>query len=418
MKDKKTWDWQTAQKEIPVNEWQHQFNWIEEPHVSPDGEKIASITNCDDAEFTVCTNGKVWDDRYEKIWSLRFLPDGRLAALVSNDEMWTVCIDGIGWETQFDYAWDLKATPDGSSVSVAVQKDQKFGMAINDIIWNHLYENITGMVLSDQGTTGAIVQVDPLAQADINTFDTGIFSAAQNGIAQSQKFMNIWDLSFDNQGKQISYSIRKNRLEYSVVKNNTPWTQNFESVWKSEFINKGNSIIAPVRQGGKWFLYKDDALFWNKQMEQLWKLEVHDDTQKIAAVVSDSFGKWTVWENEKPWDFHCDTMISDLFYTPDGKKLVAIVKNKGHWDLVIDGIPWNLKADKLWRPVFSSDNEIFATRIEKKGKYYLVVNKNIYNKSFDKVFEPQIDPNNNKILLKSIRNGIYSRQILAIETVC
>lgn len=418
MKDKKTWDWQTIEKEIPVKEWQSHFNWIEEPHVSPDGEKIASIVNSDDAEFTVCINGKPWDEIFEKIWSLKFMADGRLAALVSNDEMWTVCIDGVPWETQFEYAWDLKGTPDGSSVSVAVQKDEKFGMAVNDITWDHLYENITGMVLSDQGATGAVVQVSPLGQADINSFNSGIFAAAQNGVAQTQKFMNIWNLSFDSQGKQISYSIRKNRLDYSVVKNETPWNQNFQAVWKSEFIDQGNSIIAPVRQRGKWLLYKDNAPFWSKQFEQLWKLEIHDDAQKIAAIASDTFGKWTVWENEKPWDFHCDTMISDLFYTTDGSKLVAIVKNKGHWDLVINGIPWNLKADKLWRPVFSSDNKIFATRMEKDGKYYLVVNKRIYSEPFDKIFEPQIDPDNNKILLKSIRNGIYSRQILAIDTIC
>ncbi len=417
MKDERTWDWQTPKKEIPVKEWQDRFNWIEETHVSPDGEKIASIVNCDEAQFTICVNGDIWDDIFEKAWSLRFMPDGRLAALVSNDEEWTVCLDGISWETRFDYIWDLKVTQDGSFIGIAVQKDMKYGMAVNDTVWNHLYENITGIVLSDQGTSAAIVQVDPLGQADIDGFGSGIFAVAKDGVAQSQKFMNIWDLSFDSTGQQIAYAIRKNRLEYSLVKNNSPWNQTFQSVWKPKFVDKDNSIIAPIRQDGKWGLFKDGTPFWRRKFAQLWKLNVHDHTKKIAAIVSDKFGKWTVLEDEKPWDFYCDTIISDLFYSDSGNQLVAVFKNKGHWDVAVNGKPWNIKADKLWPPVLSSDNKIFATRMEKKGKYYLVVNGKTYQKPFDMVFEPRISPDNDKILLKSIHNGIYSRQILGLDAV-
>jgi hypothetical protein len=417
MKDERTWDWQTPKKEIPVKEWQDRFNWIEEGNVSPDGEKIASIVNCDEAEFTICVNGDTWDETFEKTWSLRFLPDGRLAALVSNDEEWTACIDGISWETKFDYIWDLKSTPDGSSIGAAVQKDSKYGMAVNDIVWDHLYENITGMVLSDQGTTAAIVQVDPLGQADIDVFGSGVFAAAKDGVAQPQKFINIWDLSFDSKGEQIAYAVRGKGFEYSLVKNDIPWNKNFQFVWKPKFVDKDNSIIAPVRQGEKWRLFKDGTPLWSKWFMQLWELEVHDKTQKIAAIVSDKYGKWGVWENEKPWDFCCDAMISDLFYSENGSKLVAVFKNKGHWDIAVNGKPWNIKADKLWSPVFSPDNEICATRMEKKGKYYLVVNGKTYPKQFDMVFEPRISPDNDKVLLKSIHNGIYSRQILDLDAM-
>ncbi|MCK5099733.1 MAG: Tmc redox complex protein TmcD, partial [Desulfobacteraceae bacterium] len=92
MKDKNAWDWQTTNKEIPVKEWKDRFNWIEDLHVSPDGEKIASIVNTDEAEFNVCVNGEIWEETLEKAWGLRFLPDGRLAAMVSNDEEWTICV--------------------------------------------------------------------------------------------------------------------------------------------------------------------------------------------------------------------------------------------------------------------------------------------------------------------------------------
>ena len=417
MNDEKTWDWETLKKEIPVKQWQDRFNWAEEAVVSPDGEKIASIINLDEAQFTVCVNGKTWEETFEKAWSLQFLPDGRLGVLASNDEEWTVCIDGIFWNTWFDYIWDLKANRDGSFVGAAVQKDGQYGMAVNDTIWDNLYDNINGMVLCDSGKSGAIVQVTPLGQADIDGFSSGAFSVAVNGAALPDKFMNIWDLKFNEQGDKVVYAIRKNRVDYSVGTDAGPWEQNYQFTWRPHFIDNNTSVIAPVRQGGKWILVKDETPFWDTPFEQLWKLVTNRPSNKIGAVVSDAFGKWTVCDNGIPWQFHCDTMISDLFYSGDGECLTAVFKDKGYWDFAVDQVPWNIKADKLWRPVTDSNNEIIATRMEKDGKYYLVVNGKIYGQAFDQVFEPEISPDNDKILLKAIRDNIYSRQILTLDQI-
>lgn len=417
MKDEKTWDWHTAKKEIPVKEWQERFNWVEEPCVSPDGENIAAIVNREDTVFSICMNGATWEETFEKAWSLNFSPDGKLAALVSRDEEWTACVDGVLWDTWVDFIWDLRFTRDGASMGAAVQKEMQYGMVVNDALWGTLYENISGTVLSDQGTSAAIVQVLPLGQGDIDGFSSGIFSAAVNGVAQPEKFMNIWDLCFDSQGKQIAYTIRKDRMNYSLVKNNDPWEQNFQFAWAPQFIDRDDSVIAPVRQGGKWFLFKEGMALWDRPFEQLWKLSVHGDTRNIAAVISDAFGKWTVCENNTVWNFHCDTMISDLFYSDDGSVLIAVSKDRGYWDVIVNSTPWNIKADKLWRPVVSRNSKILATRMEKNGRYYLVVNGTVYKEAFDMIFEPKISPENDKILLKSINNGIYSRQILSMDTI-
>ena len=417
MKDKHTWDWQTDKKEIPIKDWQDAFNWVEEPYVSPDGEKIAAIVNQDEAEFSVCVNGETWEESFEKAWSLKFASDGKLAVLASKDEEWSVCRDGVFWETWFDFIWDLQLSADGQFISVAVQKDSQYGMAVNDVQWDTLYDNINGMVLSDQGTSAAIVQAQPLGQADLDSFDAGIFSIAVNGVAHPEKFMNAWDLCFDGQGKQVAYAIRKNRSDYSLVKNNTIWDSVFQSIWKPEFFNQDQSVVAPARVNGKWVLFKDGTPFWNKRFWQLWKLSVHNGSQKIAGIVSDDYGKWTVCENNKTWNVQCNNMISDLSYSDDGSLLIAICKHDGLWDMIVNQTPWHLKADKLWQPVVSSDNHIITTRMEKDGKYYLIINKKVYPQSFDMVFEPQISPDNEKILLKSINSGIYSRQVLSLDKV-
>ena len=417
MSNEQTWDWQTISKEIPVKELKDRFNWIEEFCVSPDGEKIAAIVNIDEAEFSVCVNGEIWEETLEKAWGLRFLPDGRLIAMVANDEEWTVCVDGTSWETKFDYIWDLKNSSDGSFIGAAIQSDGQYGMVVNDKVWDHLYENISGVVLSDQGTSAGVVQVDTMGQGDIDGFRAGLFSIALDGEALPGKFMNAWDIAFDNKGKNIACSLRKNRVDYSIYNVNQAWDKNFQFTWKPEFTGDGSSLIAPVKQGGKWLLFKDQVPLWEKQYEQLWKLAVHNNSDKIAAIVSESFGKWTVCENDKTWDIQCGAIISDLFYSKTGDSLVGVFKDKKYWDIAVNGKSWNIQADKLWNPVISSDDKIFATRMEKNGQYQLVVNGKVYGDTFDMVFEPRISPDNDKILLKAIKNGVYTRQILSLDKV-
>ena len=62
MTDTSNWDWETKEKLVSdLNEWKSSYNWVEEPYVSPDGEKIAAIVNTDDMEFNICENGKAWE---------------------------------------------------------------------------------------------------------------------------------------------------------------------------------------------------------------------------------------------------------------------------------------------------------------------------------------------------------------------
>ncbi|MDX2500445.1 MAG: WD40 repeat domain-containing protein, partial [Deltaproteobacteria bacterium] len=62
MDNKNQWDWNIGQREIAdTNQWRGKFNWIEEPYVSPDGEKIATIVNLAEGEFSVCVNGQAWE---------------------------------------------------------------------------------------------------------------------------------------------------------------------------------------------------------------------------------------------------------------------------------------------------------------------------------------------------------------------
>ena len=54
MDNKESWDWSTDLKEIPFKAWGTRYNWVEEPCISPDGERIAGIVNVDEMAFGIC----------------------------------------------------------------------------------------------------------------------------------------------------------------------------------------------------------------------------------------------------------------------------------------------------------------------------------------------------------------------------
>ena len=73
MEEIHNWNWETGSREVAdINECNQTVHWVEEPYVSPDGEKIAAIVNLAEGEFNVCVNGKLWETVFEKIWHLRF----------------------------------------------------------------------------------------------------------------------------------------------------------------------------------------------------------------------------------------------------------------------------------------------------------------------------------------------------------
>jgi Tol biopolymer transport system component len=177
------WDWESGSKEIAdIRQWQNRFNWVEEPEASPNGEKIAAVVNLAEGEFNVCVNGDLWEAAFDKIWNLKFVPDGRLSALVSETGAWTVAVDGSAWENRFGYVWNKMFSPDGKHIAVAVQQDMAYGMALNDVVWEQTFSNLTNPALSPDGEkTAAAVQVVPFGEGEIHKFQQGAFSAALDG---------------------------------------------------------------------------------------------------------------------------------------------------------------------------------------------------------------------------------------------
>ena len=411
----KNWDWQIGKKEINTNVWKSKFEWVEEPYVSLDGEKIASIVKLKDGKYDICINGQKWGKPFEKIWNLRFSPDGRLTALVSEEEEWTVCIDGKMWEKKFSFVWNTIFDEMGKNIAVAVQQDMKYGMACNGILWKNTYFNITNMAIGPDGKkTAGVVQVTDIGQGEIFKFQSGIFTVAVNGETWNRNFVNLWSLAFSPNGCKVAAEARTSLYDYTIVVNGEPWPKTYQCVWQPIFNAVTQSVLAPVHINGKWMLAENGEIIWNSQFDQLWQQKTCPNGNHIAAVVSPRFGRWTVAKNEKPWKMTFSDIVTNVVFSSDGNRLAAIVKNKGKWTIVVDGIPWKNMFDMVWEPVFSSDNQFIAAKIEKNKKFSIAVNDCILPFDCESAWNPVFSPEGDKLLIRTIENGNYYRRILPL----
>lgn len=416
MDDSHSWDWETSEKKIRLDEWKSSVQWVEEFYVSPDGEKVAAIVKVDDEDFSVCVNGDLWESRYEKIWHLRFSPNNCATALAANMDEWTVAVDDLAWENTFDYIWDMKFSADGEKTGIAFQKESEYGMAVNDTLWEKVYSNISFATLNSSGnTTAAVIQTKSINEADVEAFQDGIFSVCENGIPWATSYINVWDIDISSDGKIVAASIRTDLYNYKIIVNGTPWKSSYNCVWKPSVNPVRSSVSAPVKVGKFWTLAEDEKIIWKRKYNQLWNNIYSPNGESIAAIVAPKFGKWTVAVDDKSWNTSFDEYLGDLTYSPDGTGIAAIGKHKGKWHLVHDGVKDKSGYDRLWKPVFSPAGSQLACKAEKDGKYYVLLNKGLLEDSYDYLWDPSFSPCGKFVLIRSIRDGSYYRRILKVN---
>ena len=418
MLDRQHWDWDTEEKKIPLSDWKTSYNWVEEPQTSLDGEKIAAIVNIDEGEFTVCINGESWGPVYDKIWYLRFSPDGRATALVSEMGEWTVAADGVPWDNRYGYVWNTRFSSDGKQIAVAAQQDMKYGIATNDVLWETTYANMTDPVLNPDGNrSAATVQVTDLGAADIEKFKGGVFSVAVDGVSWEKVFVNVWKPVFDPAGIHLAAQVRTTLYDYTIAVNGNVWDKSFATVWEPVFHPTEGSVVAPVRTGGKWTLAKDGEIIWKGRYLQTWHQKYSADGRKLAAIVSPKYGRWTIAVDDRPWTSTLGDMVADWAFSSYGQTIAAVFKQGAHWSLAVDGQKWQHRFDMVFAPVISDDGQRVAAKVEKDGNYTLVVDDKIWNRTCQAVWDPIFSPDGQKLLTRSVENDTYYRRVIPVSEI-
>jgi len=423
MNETTSWDWEVREKCIAdLGAWKSRYAWVEEPYVSPDGEKIAAVIKLPGEEtFSLCENGIPWESSFDRVWYLRFTPDNRLTAFVSEIGGWSLAVDGRTSENKFDFAWDTHFSADGKKIVHAAQKEGKYFAVCNDIPWPTAYESLTGLMVDDAATkTAAVVQTVPLKEAEIFKFQEGCYSVAVDGAAWNRNFVNVWDIAFSPDGRRVAAGVRTSLYDYTIAIDGVTWEKNFASVWEPQFCPCDGSVTAPVRSGGSWFLARDGELLWSNKFVQLWHHVYSPDGKKIAAIVAPRFGRWTVALEGIPWKVTFGDMVTDAIFSPDGKKIAFLGKEKEKWTVVVDQNCWG-SYDMAWRPIFSPDGEKCAAKVEKNGLYAIVVNGKPLKQEFAEVWDPVFSPDSDKILIKAIKaesnEHKYIRSVVRLQDI-
>ncbi|MFW6284088.1 MAG: hypothetical protein ACOC1H_01710 [Desulfosalsimonas sp.] len=213
------WDWTPGQRKIgDFPAWRDRFSYMEEPYVSGDGEKIAAIVKTEDETFTVCVNGTLWEAQYDKVWHLRFAPDQRALALVSDMAMWTVAVDGTAWTNWYEFVWKPCFGKNAPHITAAAQKELRYRAVTNDVPWENEFFALTYLTVSPDGkTAAAVVQDTPLPEADIEKFQESGFTVAINGKPWKNHYVNIWELAFSENGDHLAAELRTSLYDYTIA---------------------------------------------------------------------------------------------------------------------------------------------------------------------------------------------------------
>lgn len=443
-----TWDWDIGKKEIAdIDKWKEKFSYIEEFRVTLDGEKVAAIVKNDDMEFTICTQNQdndpeTWENSYDKVWNLKFGPDGRLSAFVSNTGEWTVSTDDTAWENSYDFIWDMQFSKNGD-IAVSAQKELLYCVVNNDTPWENEFSRLTSMVLTPDGKkSAAVIESVPVLESEIFKFRQGCYSVAVNGQTWDKNFMNVWNPCFSSDSNHAAAAVRTSYYDYHIAVDGKIWDKSFSSVWEPCFapssisdniiqnVSKNQnpsqnhikpsssnifSVSAPVKKGGKWFLAKDGEIFWDTPYFQLWHHLYSPDGNKIAAIISPLFGEWTMAVDNTPWEITFSDYLSDPTFSSDSSRLAAVFKDKGRWGILADGRPWEILFDMAWTPVFSPDSSHLALKVEKDNFYYIALNGKIFSGKYDELNDPVFSSDSSKMLIRGRQGGKYFREVVSIN---
>lgn len=404
-----------AGRSLDITSCNREYEWLEEPYVSPDGESIAVIAYFEDAQSGLCVNGELWEETFDKIIFPKYTPNGRLTAIVSRDAEWTLAVDQEIWPEYYGFAWDVLFNDSSESIAIAVQQDMAYGMALNGEIWTDLYDNANNFTLSPDGnSTAAVVQTGPLGEANIHAYQQGLYTVAVNGKAWERNFVNVWKPTFDAESKRTAAQVRLNLYDYTIAVDGTPWTNTFSSIWEPVFNHKTGVIAAPVRSGGLWGMARDGELCWPVGFNQCWHQQFSADGSKLAAIVAVKFGKFTVAIEGRPWATTFP-VVTDLALSEDGLHAAALGGRDYKWSVMVDDKVWPGIYDRLWPPALTPGGAHAAVKAEKNGKYTIVMDGKEYKEDFSMIWDPIFNPEGDKVLIRGIKDNHYHRIVARLS---
>ena len=414
-----SWDWDTKEKFIAdINEWKKKSIDIRELTPSADGEKIAAIVQPEAGKFTTCINGEVWEETFERQYSLKFNADDQLFTLAYRNFEWTITTDQNVSEDTFELVWNLTITPDGKGFAANIKKEEgKLGVYLNGQAWENVFSDARTVVVSPDGQKAAsCVQIEPLTGADIFKYLKGIRTVAVNGAPWEKAFLSVWGAVFSPDSNHVAAAVRTGLAQYNIAVDGKTWEGAFGLVWEPIFKPNSNDVLAPVRTPKGTTLAMNGKPIWGFFFN-VWRQQFSPNGQKIAAVVCSPFPLWTVAVDGTPWNAKFSKAVLSPVFSPDGRKVAAVVKDNNKWTAAVDGSIWSDTFDNVWDPMFSSGGDTVIAKAEKNGTFFIVVDGKIGKKRYESLWNPVFSPDGEKLLIRCIDRGKYYRRVIPLTEI-
>src|SRR4030043_524184 len=278
MSESAGWGWDTKEKLVAnINDWKKKFIDIRELTPSDDGEKIAAVVQPEKGKFTTCVNGDVWEEIFERVYSLKFKPDNQLISLTYRDYVWALAVDHEKWEETFDFIWNLTLTQDGKGIAVNIKRDPQLGAALNGTPWE-------------------------------------------------KTFWSIWGPVFSTDSNHVAACVRTGFAQYNIAVDGNTWEGPFGLVWEPIFKPNSNDGVAPIRTPKGTTLAMNGKPIWGFFFN-VWRQRCSPDGQKIAAVVVPAFPRWTIAVDGTPWNTTFSDLVLTPVFSPNSKRVAAVVKD-------------------------------------------------------------------------------------------
>jgi len=406
-------DWTPGSREVGKITPPEECQWQETLVPSCDGEKFAAVVARDDGTFTLRVNDSLWDMEAEKITFARFVPDGRVSAIVRVDGEWAAAVDGELQEERYDYLWGTLVSKNNSRIAMPFQRDMEYGVLLEKTPWETLFGSATDFVISDSGMyTCAVVRTAPLGQADLEGFAKGIYTIAVDGTAWEQTFLNAWSPCFDAEEHRVACTVRVTPFEYSIAVNGQRWNETFPCAWEPCFDETG-ACLAPVRKSGGWGLARNGSMLWKPSFAECWTPVARAGA--VWAVVAPRYGAFTVACNGVPW--RClFPVVTDLVVSPDGKRAAALASHDNSlFRILADGKPWEGEYDMAWPPFFSPDGCHIAAHVRKGGKEAIVLDGKVAAEGLDQTWNPVFSPDGKALMFCAVRGDTFLRHVINTE---
>ena len=118
-----------------------------------------------------------------------------------------------------------------------------------------------------------------------------------------------------------------------------------------------------------------------------------------------------------PWKATFSDMVTDPVFSPDGRRVAVLARDGARWKVVVDDNVWDRDFDMAYPPVFDPHSRHVAAKVEIGAKFTIAVDGKVWDRSCDMVWDPCFSAAGDKLLVRSLEDGVYHRRVLPLDAI-